>query len=96
MVKTVRVTPRTSGKVPFGYRVAQIQADPGVVTVRGPVSAVRPMQTVVTDEIELAGHSLPFTARVTLARSEPHLTFDPEAVRVSIDIQPLPGTSDQE
>jgi YbbR domain-containing protein len=96
MVKTVRVTPRTSGKVPFGYRVAQLQADPGVVTVRGPVSAVRPLQTVATDEIELSGHSLPFTARATLARSEPHLSFEPEVVRVSIDIQPLPGTSDQE
>ena len=96
MVKTVRVTPRTSGKVPFGYRVAQLQADPGVVTVRGPVSAVRPLQSVATDEIELSGHSLPFTARATLARSEPHLSFEPEVVRVSIDIQPLPGTSDQE
>jgi len=96
MVKTVRVSPRTSGKVPFGYRVAQLQTDPGVVTVRGPVSAVRPLQTVATDEIELAGHSLPFTARATLARSDPHMTFEPETVRVSIDIQPLPGTSDQE
>ncbi|MCU0225694.1 MAG: YbbR-like domain-containing protein [Acidobacteria bacterium] len=96
MVKTVRVSPRTSGKVPFGYRVAQLQADPGVVTVRGPASAVRPLQTVTTDEIELAGHSLPFTARATLARSDPHMTFEPETVRVSIDIQPLPGTADQE
>jgi len=96
MVKTVRVTPRTTGKVPFGYRVAQLQADPGVVSVRGPVSTVRPLQTMVTDEIDLTGHSLPFTARATLARSEPHLTFDPEAVRVSIDIQPLPEMPDQD
>ena len=96
MVKTVRVTPRTTGKVPFGYRVAQLQADPGVVSVRGPVSAVRPLQTIVTDEIDLTGHSLPFTARATLARSEPHLSFDPEAVRVSIDIQPLPEMPDQD
>jgi len=64
--------------------------------VRGPVSAVRPLQTIVTDEIDLTGHSLPFTARATLARSEPHLTFDPEAVRVSIDIQPLPEMPDQD
>jgi YbbR domain-containing protein len=96
MVRTVRVNPRTAGKVPFGYRVAQIQTDPGVVTVRGPASVVRPMQTVATDEIDLAGHSLPFTARAPLARSESHLTFEPEAVRVSIDIQPLPGTDGQE
>ncbi len=96
LVKTVRVTPRTTGKVPFGYRVAQLQSDPGVVTVRGPVSAVRPMQSVATDEIELSGHSLPFTARATLARAEPHLTFDPEAVRVSIDIQPLPELPDHD
>ena len=96
LVKTVRVTPRTTGKVPFGYRVAQLQADPGVVSVRGPVSAVRPLQTIVTDEIDLTGHSLPFTARATLARSEPHLSFDPEAVRVSIDIQPLPEMPDQD
>jgi len=96
LVKTVRVTPRTTGKVPFGYRVAQLQTDPGVVSVRGPVSAVRPLQTIVTDEIDLTGHSLPFTARATLARSEPHLSFDPEAVRVSIDIQPLPEMPDQD
>ena len=96
LVKTVRVTPRTTGKVPFGYRVAQLQADPGVVSVRGPVSTVRPLQTMVTDEIDLTGHSLPFTARATLARSEPHLSFDPEAVRVSIDIQPLPEMPDQD
>ena len=96
LVKTVRVTPRTTGKVPFGYRLAQLQADPGVVAVRGPVSAVRPLQTIVTDEIELTGHSLPFTARATLARSEPHLTFDPETVRVSIDIQPLTELPDQD
>ncbi len=96
LVKTVRVIPRTTGRVPFGYRVVQLQSDPGVVTVRGPVSAVRPLQTVATEEIELAGHSLPFTARSTLARTESHLTFDPEAVRVSIDIQPLPELPDQD
>lgn len=96
LVKSVRVTPRTTGRVPFGYRVAQIQADPGVVSVRGPVSEIRPLQAVLTDEVDLTGHSLPFTARAALTRAESHLTFEPESVRVSIDIQPLPGTSDQE
>ncbi len=96
MVKTLRVMPRTSGRVPFGYRVAQLQADPPVVTVRGPVSALRPLETVATDEIDLTGHSLPFTARATLSRAEAHLTYEPDTVRVAVDVQPLPEMPTEE
>lgn len=96
LVKSLKVVPRTSGRVPFGYRLVRLQSDPPAVTVRGPVSTLRSLETVATDEIDLTGRSLPFTARVTLTRAEAHLAFEPDSVRVAVDIQPLPEMPTEE
>jgi hypothetical protein len=72
---SLEVEPSLSGFLPAGYQLAGYQISPSSVEVEGPESEVAPLETVQTEDIEMAGRRNDFSVRVRLVRPSPGISF---------------------
>jgi YbbR domain-containing protein len=62
--RRVRVAPELIGKVPDGFEVYQVAADPPMVDIQGPQSQVSQVESVTTESVQLAGRTANFRTNV--------------------------------
>jgi len=87
-VRTLPVTVRFSAKTPpFGYKVARVEASPENVRVRGPANEVSRMTSVETLPIDLEGGRTQISREVRLSSTAEGLSFTPERVTVSVQLE---------
>ncbi len=87
VVRLLPVTVRFVGKPPSGHNVAQVEASPATVRVRGPANEVNRMASVDTQPIELEGKGGQFKKEVRLSADGKFLSFSPDRVTVSFRLQ---------
>ena len=85
--KQVAVSPVVEGEPAAGFEVQQVTADPAVVVVAGPTTAVRATNEAITEPVSVAGASSTVTELVNVGVADPvvHLR-SLEAVRVTVTI----------
>jgi YbbR domain-containing protein len=85
--KQVAVSPVVEGEPAAGFEVQQVTADPAVVVVGGPTTAVRATNEAITEPVSVAGASSTVTELVNVGVADPvvHLR-SLEAVRVTVTI----------
>ncbi len=90
-VKTVGVLVSTTGSLPSGYAVADIQAQPSVVTLTGSPVALAAVSSVRTQEVDLSEMTAPTEVQVPLIVPEGVRLAESGAgtVRVILDVQEL-------
>lgn len=74
-VKSLAVVPSISGFPSPGYELSDYRVTPTVVTVEGPRTRVEPLRQVLTESIELADRTGPFTERLRLVSPHPLVRF---------------------
>jgi len=77
-VRTVRVAPQLKGQALHGFRLENYSVSPASVQVSGPRSAVRALQSVRTQVVDLTGAEADFTVAVPLLRENPLLRYPRE------------------
>ena len=85
--KQVTVSPIVEGEPAAGFEVRQVTAEPAVVVVSGPTTAVRATAEAITEPVSVAGATTTVTELVNVGVADPavHLR-SAEAVRVTVTI----------
>jgi|KBSSwiStaDraftv2_1062776.scaffolds.fasta_scaffold687982_1 YbbR domain-containing protein len=85
--KQVAVSPVVEGEPAAGFEVRQVTADPAIVVVSGPTTAVRATNEAITEPVSVAGAASTVTEVVNVGVADPvvHLRSS-EAVRVTVTI----------
>jgi hypothetical protein len=85
--KQVAVSPVVEGQPAAGFEVRQVTADPSIVVVSGPTTAVRATAEAITEPVSVAGASSTVTEVVNVGVADPavHLR-SAQAVRVTVTI----------
>ena len=86
-IRMLPVSVRYEGRIPFGYKLGPVSADPERVRVRGPARLVNGMTSVDTVPIELRSVSEVVTREVRLAAAGRSLQFSPDRVVVSVRLE---------
>jgi len=84
----VAVNPTLTGKLPDGYVLGDMRAEPSEVTLIGPPGTPAPSLQVTTSPVSLEGHTLPFTEEAAVTVPQGVSAF-PERVRVMVDVKPV-------
>lgn len=87
--KQVAVSPIVEGEPAAGFVVRRVTAEPSVVVVSGPTTAVRATAEAITEPVSVAGATTTVTELVNVGVADPavHLR-SAEAVRVTVTIAP--------
>ena len=85
--KQVAVSPIVEGEPAEGFEVRKVTAEPAVVVVSGPTTAVRATAEAITEPVSVAGATETVTELVNVGVADPavHLR-SAEAVRVTVTI----------
>jgi hypothetical protein len=85
--KEVAVSPIVEGEPAAGFEVRRVAAEPAVVVVSGPTTAVRATAEAITEPVSVAGATTTVTELVNVGVADPavHLR-SAEAVRVTVTI----------
>jgi YbbR domain-containing protein len=84
-LKEVPVAAETSGKLPAGFEIYDTVITPPKVSVRGPSSFIRSLQSVPTERIDLAGRTIDFSSRqIPLVITNPKSTIVSELSLVDV------------
>jgi YbbR domain-containing protein len=85
--KQVAVSPIVEGEPAAGFEVRKVTAEPAVVVVSGPTTAVRATAEAITEPVSVAGATATVTELVNVGVADPavHLR-SAEAVRVTVTI----------
>jgi YbbR domain-containing protein len=85
--KQVAVSPIVEGEPAAGFEVRRVTAEPPVVVVSGPTTAVRATAEAITEPVSVAGATTTVTELVNVGVADPavHLR-SAEAVRVTVTI----------
>src|SRR5262249_29245594 len=86
LMRRVPVKTNLAGSPPRGYTVAESHGVPEVVEVTGPAKVVEGLKDVMTEPVDLTGVQASFERSALLDRTDPALTFVPDAVRVAITV----------
>ena len=78
-VRSVRILPRIKGQPEHGYELAQYSISPVSVEVTGPRSAVQPLESVGTEEVDVTGVREDFSVAVPLLRENALVRYPREA-----------------
>lgn len=86
--KTVPVKPKLQGQVLNGYEIVQMTSNPPAVTVEGPQSQVKRVESVTTEAIDMTSRSGSFVASVHVIAEEAMVRIDQlDPVAVSFQIR---------
>jgi len=89
--RQVAVAPALEGKPAPGFVIAKISADPAVVEVIGPESAVKRVSEAITETISVADAKATVRETVTVGFLEPSVRLkNPRGAIVTIEIAPAP------
>ena len=85
--KQVAVSPVVEGEPAAGFEVRQVTADPAVVVVSGPTTAVRATVEAITEPVSVNGAASTVTEVVNVGVADPSVHLpSAEAVRVTVTI----------
>jgi YbbR domain-containing protein len=86
--RRIEVKPRVIGTFAFGYRIAQVLANPDMITIVGPATHVQGVEAAVTDPVDATGvvGSATFTTHAYVSDPLVRLT-DPNPIRVTVTTQ---------
>lgn len=94
--KVVRVTPRLVGDPASGFRLYEVEVEPGAASVRGPESVLEGLEAVATTRVDISGRSEgdSLTARLERPANSRHVDFpEGDEVRVSYEILDEPAAT---
>ena len=87
--KQVPIKPDVEGEPAPGFELGTVTAEPAVVEVEGPESAVKALTAVVTEPLSAAGASAPISETVTVGVPDPSVRLkNPGPVRVTVNVRP--------
>jgi YbbR domain-containing protein len=85
--RAVTISPTVEGQPAEGYEVQSITADPPVVVVAGPATAVRATREAITEPVSVANASGPVTEVVNVGVADPAVRLSSaQSVRVTVHI----------
>ena len=91
VVRSVPVRVRLGDPPPTGFRVVKSWAEPDVVEISGPEESMRSVTEIQTEPVDARNHRRPFTALQSLTKPDALVSLRPEAVRVNILAEEVPG-----
>ena len=87
--KRVPVVPAVEGEPAPGYELGTVTAEPALVEVEGPASAVKALTAAITEPLSAAGASAPVSEMLTVGVPDPSVRLkDPSPVRVTVNVRP--------
>jgi YbbR domain-containing protein len=87
--KRVPVVPAVEGEPAPGYELGTVTAEPALVEVEGPASAVKALTSAVTEPLSAAGASAPISEMLTVGVPDPSVRLkNPGPVRVTVNVRP--------
>ena len=87
--KEVKISPIVEGQPADGFEVRRITADPAVVLVAGPATAVRETREAITEPVSVANASGTVTEIVNVGVADPAVRLrSAQSVRVTVHIAP--------
>jgi YbbR domain-containing protein len=90
--KTVPIVPEVEGDPADGFEIATRSADPAVVDVIGPLSAVAAVMAAITEPVSVAGASATIVRTVNVGVADPSVRLkSADLVRVTVSIRPARG-----
>jgi len=90
--KTVPIVPEVEGDPADGFEIATRTAEPAVVEVTGPLSAVAAVMAAITEPVSVAGASATIVKTVNVGVADPSVRLkSADLVRVTVSIRPARG-----
>ena len=90
--KTVPIVPEVEGDPADGFEIATRTAEPAVVDVIGPLSAVAAVMAAITEPVSVAGASSTIVKTVSIGVADPSVRLkSADLVRVTVVIRPARG-----
>jgi YbbR domain-containing protein len=90
--KTVPIVPEVEGDPAEGFEIATRTAEPAVVDVVGPMSAVAAVMAAITEPVSVAGASSTIVKTVSVGVADPSVRLkSADLVRVTVSIRPARG-----
>jgi len=90
--RMVAVQPATVGEPPPGYRLTSVRVVPSRVKVRGPQAVIDALETLGTEEIDLAGARETVSRQVKVLLPEGCASVEPAQVSVTATVEPRLAT----
>lgn len=91
-MKTVPIVPEVEGNPADGFEIATRTAEPAVVEVIGPLSAVAAVMSAITEPVSLTGASSTIVKTVSVGVADPSVRLkSADPVRVTVTIRPARG-----
>ena len=90
--KAVPIVPEVEGDPAEGFEIATRTAEPAIVEVIGPQSAVAAVMAAITEPVSVAGASATIVKTVTVGVADPSVRLKSiDLVRVTVNIRPARG-----
>jgi YbbR domain-containing protein len=90
LLRTVNVRARFKGEPPKGYRISRALVEPATTEASGPDAALRQVEIVITEPIDVTTRTAPFTTAADLVRPDPLISLKPDIVRVTAMLEEIP------
>ncbi len=94
LVRTVPVRVKMEGRAPDGFTVTRAWSEPASVELSGPEDAIRGVDQIWTEAVNVRSHQRPFTATSELVRVDPLVVLRPETVRVNVIVDEVAKQQD--
>jgi len=85
--RSLPVTVRFGGKLPFGYKVGSVKVTPATIKIRGPATEVEGMTSVDTQPFDLQDLKEELTRELRLAGPGKLLSISSDRVKVSVSLE---------
>lgn len=85
--RSLPVTVRFGGKLPFGYKVGSVKVTPATIKIRGPATEVEGMISVDTQPFDLQDLKEELTRELRLAGPGKLLSISSDRVKVSVSLE---------
>jgi YbbR domain-containing protein len=91
VTKVVPVVPGVEGEPASGYAIGMVTADPAMVEVIGPSSALNGLTEAITEPVSVAGASKPVVEMVTIGSPDPLVRLrTPQMATVTVAVTAAP------
>jgi YbbR domain-containing protein len=91
LTRTVEVQAELTGQPAAGFRVVEVLVSPSSITLVGPETSLRRIETLSTDPVDISDAQEPVTKRTYLDLNDQRVRIEgPEEIQVTAVIQPVP------
>jgi YbbR domain-containing protein len=91
-VKEIPISPTVQGEPAAGFEVRSVVADPAMVVIAGPATAVRAMSEAITEPVSVAGAASTVEEQVNVGVADPAVRLrSGQSARVTVTIAPRSG-----